>query len=74
MNIPTQSTKTINGVRFTASKIRRSPQSVANGGHNIATTAAGDIHWQDTDNGVVVINAGAVHTEQGFGSGVCILA
>lgn len=70
----TQKTITVNGIKLTSAAIRRAPQSESNGGHNIATTKAGEIHWMDFDGEVKVYNAGAVQREQAFGSIVAFLA
>jgi hypothetical protein len=70
----TQKTITINKIKLTAAAIRRAPQSESNGGHNIAATKAGEIHWMDYDGEVKIFNAGSVQREQGFGTIVAFLA
>ena len=40
-----QSSITVNGVRLSARQIQSAPQRQATGGHSIAATKAGDIHW-----------------------------
>lgn len=74
MKFPTQKSVTINGNRLTAAAIRRAPQAEANGGHSIATTKAGEIHWMDFDGAVKIFNAGAMHRRQGFGTVALFLA
>ena len=71
-----QSTITIKGIKLTASAIRKAPQSEAVGGHNIASTKAGEIHWMSWNDGeeVHVFNAGAVRRNAAFGSKVAFLA
>ena len=71
-----QKTITINGIKLTAAAIRRAPQTEATGGHNIATTKAGEIHWMgwgDTDE-VHIFNAGAVRRDSAFGTKVVFLS
>ena len=68
MKFPTQKSVTINGVRLTAASIRRAPQSESNGGHSIAATKAGEVHWMDFDGEVKIFNAGAMHRQQSFGT------
>jgi hypothetical protein len=70
-----QTTLTIKGIKLTASSIRKSPQSEATGGHNIAMTKAGEIHWMAwDDNEVHIFNAGAVRRNAAFGAKVVFLA
>jgi hypothetical protein len=69
-----QKTITINGIKLTATAIRKSPQSEAIGGHNIAKTKAGDIHWIDWDGETHIFNAGAVDRKVAFGSKAAFLA
>ena len=69
----TQKTITINGTKLTASAIRRAPQAKATGGHSIATTKAGEIHWMEWQDEVHVFNAGAVQRDAAFGTKVAFL-
>ena len=72
-NYNTQKTITINGKRLTAASIRKAAQVEANGGHSIALTPAGEVHWMDFDGDVKVFNAGALHRRTNFGGIVCFL-
>jgi hypothetical protein len=71
-----QKTITIKGIKLTAAAIRRAPQFKAIGGHSIAETKAGEIHWMDWNDGdeVHIFNAGAVWRNADFGSKVVFLA
>jgi hypothetical protein len=69
-----QKTITINGIKLTAAAIRRAPQQAASGGHNIAATKAGEIHWMDWSGAVHIFNAGAVCRDGAFGSKIAFLA
>lgn len=69
-----QSTLTVKGIKLTASAIRRARQSEAKGGHNIATTKAGEIHWMDWDGETHVFNAGAIRRNNNFGAKIAFLA
>ena len=74
MKITPQTTITVNGVKLTSTAIRRAPQSEANGGHNIAITKNGEVHWMDYDGEVKIFNAGSVRRNQSFGSVLAFLA
>jgi hypothetical protein len=67
-------TITVNRIRLTSSAIRNAPQAEASGGHNIATTKAGEIHWMDWDGETHIFNAGAVRRNAPFGAKVAFLA
>ena len=69
-----QKSITINGVKLTAKAIRKSPQSEAVGGHSIAETKAGEIHWADWDGETHIFNAGAVQRYALFGEKIAFLA
>ena len=70
----TQKTITVNGIKLTSAAIRRAPQSEANGGHNIATTKAGEVHWMDYNGEVKIFNAGSLRKGQAYGSVVAFLS
>jgi len=69
-----QKTITINGIKLTAFAIRNAKQTSTTGGHNIATTKAGEIHWIDWSGETHILNAGAIHRDAAFGAKVVFLA
>lgn len=68
-----QKTITVNGKALTASAIRKSPQDIAQGGHYIASTKAGEIHWIDRRDKIAILNAGSVRRDFPFGSVIAVL-
>ena len=69
-----QKTITINGFRLTAFAIRNAAQAKASGGHSIATTKAGEVHWADWSGETHIFNAGAVRRNAAFGAKIAFLA
>lgn len=69
-----QKTITINGIKLTAFAIRNADQTEASGGHSIATTKAGEVHWMDWSGETHIFNAGAAHRDAAFGAKIAFLA
>jgi len=69
-----QKTITINGIKLTAFAIRNAEQTPATGGHLIASTKAGEVHWIDWNGEVHVLNAGSVRKNAAFGAKIAFLS
>lgn len=69
-----QKTITINGIKLTSFAIRNAAQTPAEGGHNIATTKAGEVHWMDWGGETHIFNAGAARRDAAFGTKIAFLA